>query len=162
VAREVHEREDLLRDATAFAPRLMLRVELTGGAVEVFAGFRDEALSLYFGGDPAFHFNASGELRRAFVGDQLIKAEGGKLAALERSRSPAEISLVRHELDAAQQEQFLGEIGRRLDELRAALDAGRWTLIGQVPPDGDAVRRLRAWLGEGRVVAAAMSPHVGG
>ena len=52
MAREIHEREDLLRDARALVPRALLRVKLAGAESEVFIGLRGKSLSLYFGDDP--------------------------------------------------------------------------------------------------------------
>src|SRR5262245_42412456 len=99
MAREIHEREDLLRDARALVPRAMLRVELDGRMVDVFAGFRGESLSLFFGGDPVYHFNARGELRRAFVAGQLIKAERRRLIFIERRQGNDETLLERQPPD---------------------------------------------------------------
>lgn len=160
MAREIHEREDLLRDAKALTPRALLRVEFAGAPVEVFAGFRGESLSLYFGDDPVLHFNARGELRRAFIADRLLKAERGRLASLERRRSAAEVVLAREELDAARQDRLLTDVARQLGELRSAMADGRWRLVGQVPEGGDAVARLRSWLDEHRTIVAAKSPRV--
>ena len=86
MARESHDREDLLRDATAYVSRMQLAVDLGNGTVEVFAGFHSTgAFSLYFNQDPVYHFNRSGELRRAFVDDELIKAEAGSLVGMRRA-----------------------------------------------------------------------------
>jgi hypothetical protein len=63
---ECHDREDLLRDARALVPRVQIKATLGGQPVSLFAGFRGEALSLYYNADPVFHFNADGALRRAF------------------------------------------------------------------------------------------------
>lgn len=41
MARHTEDREDLLRDATALVPRVMLQVEIEERTVEVFAGFRN-------------------------------------------------------------------------------------------------------------------------
>ena len=84
MARDAHDREDLLRDARGLSPRVQLEVELSAGPAELFAGFRGESLSLYFGQDLAFHFNDRGELRRAFAVDELLKADGGRLVAMRR------------------------------------------------------------------------------
>ena len=87
MAREHHAREDLLHDAHALVPRILVRIADGQASVDVLAGFRGESLSLYFGDDPAYHFNAAGELRRAFVAERLVKAERGRLVTLQRRRS---------------------------------------------------------------------------
>ena len=48
MARETHDREDLLRDAHALLPRIELRLQLEDKQSTVVAGFRGESLSLYF------------------------------------------------------------------------------------------------------------------
>jgi hypothetical protein len=160
MAREIREREDLLRDATALVPRALLRVNLAGADVDVFIGFRGDSLSLYFGDDPVLHFNARGELRRAFIADRLIKAERGRLVAMDRRRSAENVQLLRDEFDPSRQEQLLINATRMLDELRAAIANGQWNLVGQVPDDGDAVARSRTWLDDHREIAVAISPRV--
>jgi hypothetical protein len=162
MAREAHEREDLLRDARALVPRIMLRVELAGGMADVLAGFRGEALSLYFGDDPVFHFNARGELRRAFVDDRLIKAERGQLVILtpQRTDDRTEFQATLFGMDA--QSSFLAEVKSRLRDLDAALSANRFVIIGQEPSDGDALNPLRRWLAERSEIRVANSPRVDG
>lgn len=140
----------------------MLRVELSGASTEVFVGFRGESLSVYFGDDPVYHFNARGELRRAFVAGRLVKAEQGRLASLDRRPSPEVVALVRSDLDPTHQAALLREAESRLLGLRLALAARRASLVGQVPEAGDAIARLRAWLEEHPAITVAKSPRVGG
>jgi len=161
MARELHKREDLLRDARALTPRALLRVELGGKPAEVFAGFRGQALSLYFDDDPVFHFNAAGELRRAYVGDRLIKAERGRLVAMERKRTAGKVVLEAFVLDAQSQQMLLSDLSARLADLAAALSAGDAVALGQIPADSDAVERIKAWLADHSAVAIAKSPRVG-
>ena len=161
VAREAHDREDLLRDARALTPRVMLSVPLRDATVQVFAGFRGDALSLYFGGDPVFHFNAEGELRRAFVADRLVRAERGRLVRLERQRGDLEVALVRHTFDELEQADFLQDMLAWIGELRVALAADRCSVVGQVPVDGTAVERLRTWLDEHLTPRVASTAGVG-
>ena len=161
MAREVHEREDLLRDARALVPRVLLRLELADRSCEVFAGFRGESLSVYFGDDPVFHFNDRGELRRAFVDNRLIKAERRRLVALERKRSEAETALEGGPLNAKDVAALLEEIRRRLTALGQAVEAQAVEIVGQFPDDGDAVARLRVWLASNNNPVIAASPRVG-
>ena len=83
MAREEADREDLLGDATAFVERIEWRLPSGDPTAQsdppgqiVFAGFRaDDAVSFYFDADPVYHFNAAGQLRRAFCQGLLLKAE---------------------------------------------------------------------------------------
>lgn len=158
MARKVHDREDLLRDASALLPRIQLRRD---GGDEVFAGFRGDCLSLYFNNDPVLHFNAAGELRRAYSGGRMIKAERRTLVSLLRVQSPDRSNLVRTEWKARQTREFLAEVDRRLTQLEAALSAAEYLMVGQVPADGDALGRLQQWLARRTAITiAASSPRV--
>ncbi|MCC6493294.1 MAG: hypothetical protein IT424_09755 [Pirellulales bacterium] len=147
MAREERDREDLLRDARALVPRVGLQVELGGRRVEVFAGFRGDALSLFFDQDLVYHFNAAGELRRAFVGGRLIKAERRRLVALDRRRSAGEVVLEREELSQAAERSLLDAAMGLLEALAGALDGGNAEALGEEPAGGKGLSRLREWLG---------------
>jgi hypothetical protein len=160
MAREVHEREDMLRDAHALMPRAELQWGDGAEGSTAFVGFRGDSMSLYFGEDPVFHFNAQGELRRAFVDDELIKADRGRLVGLARERSESAVTLVSRQLDALAEGRVVAEVERRLTELRASLAADDLRVRGQVPPNGDALERLRKWLEVYPAVAIAASARV--
>lgn len=162
LAREAHDREDLLRDARGLSPRVELLVESSGVDITLFAGFRGASASLYFGQDAAFHFNNRGELRRAYLADELIKADGGRLVAMRRERSATESALVSRLLTPAKQQALLAELQGRLAGLTAALAAGEFRVVGQVPAEGNAVERLRGWLTDRQgAMIVARSPRVG-
>lgn len=164
MARIVEDREDLLRDAQGLTPRLQLRVDLDGQDTALFAGFRGEALSLYFGPDPVFHFNAAGQLRRAYCRGTLIKSQEGKLLAMERIRTPQQIELRTRELPRADQDGLLDDLSKRIRGLRAAIAGGAVAVQGEEPAGSGALGRLGAWLDEyaDGVTALAASPRVGG
>lgn len=146
MAREEHDREDLLAEATALVERIELAVaELTEPVVIGFR--RDGCGSIYFGADPAYHFNTQGELRRAYADGRLYKAERGRLASLTRRRTGAAVELLRHDLDETEAAEFLSELASRCERLRAALDADGFDVVGQVPEQGDVVGRVQRWLG---------------
>ena len=162
MARDAHDREDLLRDARGLSPRVELAVALAGENVDLFAGFRGESLSLYFGQDLVFHFNDLGQLRRAYVTDQLLKADRGRLIAMKRERDEAVTSLVSRPLTDDEERALLVDLERRLRELTTAVTTGSYRVIGEVPADGSAVPRLQAWLaGRRGPIELAASPHVG-
>jgi hypothetical protein len=158
---ECHDREGLLRDARALVPRVQLQVTLGGKRVSLFAGFRGAALSLYYNADPVFHFNADGELRRAFLDGRLVKAGAGRLVAMERVFTPTAVELQAAEMSAEAQAALVADLAARLAELRDVLAAGDYTLDGQVPAEGDAVERLAAWLASERRPTVANTPRVG-
>jgi hypothetical protein len=160
MARITRDRENLLLEATALSPRVALEMKIQGAHCEVFAGFRGESLSIYFGAAPVYHFNAAGELRRAFVGDCLIKAESGQLVRSVRELSAEQVVLASSHLPAKESQHLVAEMTNRLNELLANLDSGALTVVGQVPEDGNATSRLQAWLATWKGPRIADIPNV--
>ncbi len=159
MAREIHERENLLRDATALTRRVQLHIEGETTSQEVFAGFRArESLSLYFGSDPVYHFDSSARLRRAHVDDRLIKAEKGRLVALARQIDSSQ--LLRHDFSEQEQTRFGEALQHRLAELAEALRSNRYRIVGEVSTDGTVVAQLGQWLEGFRQMRCADSPNV--
>ena len=162
MARQEVDKEDLLRDATA----LVDRVELAANGesfegLRVVAGFRaDGAASFFFGTDPVYHFNAAGELRRAYCDGLLVKAELSRLVSLRRERSAEEVQLIRHELSDAEQAAFLGQMQLWLQRVAQAIDAGEYSIVGQVRRDEDVVERVMRWLTGRDAIVVAASPLV--
>jgi hypothetical protein len=158
MAQEEHDREDLLREATALVERVEL--DVPGEPAPIVAGFRrDGSLSVYFGGDPVYQFNAAGELRRAFVGGLLYKAERGRLVELTRHREAGQVVLARRELTEVQACQFIEAMARRLAGLRSALAAHTIAVRGQVPQEADVLRRVAEWLVAHEQFAVARTPR---
>lgn len=144
MARRELPREDLIRDAVA----LVDRIEFTSpDQPPVVVGFRqDGSVSFYFGAEPVYQFNAARALRRAHS-DGIVKAENGRLVRLKKQRRTGQVQLVRHELDDAQQCEFLESALARLRQLRAQLDAGDLQVARQVSTaDADVLSRVGDWL----------------
>jgi hypothetical protein len=163
MAREESSREDLLREATALVERIELApdstIELSG--THIVAGFRrDGALSIFFGDDPVYQFNAAGELRRAYCDGKLLKAAGGRLVALERVRTEHEVQLFRHDFSESEQATLLTQMADRLRQFVATANAGAFEVIGQVPPDSDVLERLKQWFSTHNDVQIAQRPNV--
>ena len=133
MARHEHDREDLMREAVQLVPRAAWCVE--GEPEEVIVGFRDEALSIYFGPDPVYHFNADGALRRAYVDGMLWKAEKGRLVVMQRQRSNDHVALRSQEQSPASTEDHLDAVSRRLVRFLDAIESGR-AVCRQCEPDG--------------------------
>jgi hypothetical protein len=149
MAREESEREDLLREATALVERIALAPRSASGSAtaHVVAGFRrDGGLSIFFGDDPVYQFNAAGEVRRAYCDGKLVKAVGGRLANLSRVRTGGEVQLVRHDLSDAEESAFIQQMTLRICELTANLNDGQFEIVGQVPAGAEVLDRLRSWL----------------
>jgi hypothetical protein len=160
MSRRETDREDLLREATALIERAELQVP--GFDEPVIVGFRkDGAASVFFGADPVYQFNTAGELRRAYIGGLLYKAERGKLVSLRRERSETEVALIRRELAGDEAKSLLRSLNDRTMRLREALASGSFTLIGQAPAEADVTGRMRLWLARlpGSVLVA-QAPNV--
>ncbi|MEM8946381.1 MAG: hypothetical protein AAGD11_14510 [Planctomycetota bacterium] len=165
MARVPEDREDLLRDATAYVQRAQLELVVEGQAVEVFAGFRlNSAASFYFEQDPVYHFNADSELRRAFIDGKLIKAESGSLVAWTRQRTDGEVAMLCSTLNDSAQRELLDDARRNLDQLHNAIVAGEALVVGEVrdASETSVVDRLVAYLARMPTIAVASSPQVGG
>jgi hypothetical protein len=145
MAREEHDREDLLAEATALVERAELA--LPGRAEPIVIGFRrDGCGSIYLTASLVWHFNSQGRLRRAFADGLLYKAEHGRLVALRREQGADEVQLVRRELGAGETARFLDELERHLDELRQDLALETVRIMRQIPVEGDVLGRIRDWL----------------
>ncbi|MGH7129995.1 MAG: hypothetical protein ACREJB_15520, partial [Planctomycetaceae bacterium] len=83
-----------MREATALARRV--EIVCPDETEPVIAGVREDGtLSVYFGADPAYHFDASGRLRRAFAAGCLYRTQGHTLARLLRRRTASVVELLR-------------------------------------------------------------------
>ena len=166
MARQENDREDLLADATALVERV--EVAVAGFERPLVAGFRqDGSASIYFGAEPAYHFNSLGELRRGFVAGLLYKTERlsgttlGGLVSLKRHRAAGEVQLLRHDLTPDETCRFLDALANRLTILRQSLEQRNYQIVGQVPADAKVVERLRDWLERLQVpIVIASSPRV--
>jgi hypothetical protein len=161
MAREESDREDLLREATALVERIELAPAGAEDGEHIVLGFHDAgAMSIYFGGDTAYHFTSRGQLRRAYGEGLLYKAERGNLVALERIRREQEVQLVRRPLPRTEQVKFLATMHERLRKLADQCHQHALVTVGQVPAEADVLRRARDWLEQAQDVTIANSPHV--
>ncbi len=158
MAREESNREDLLGEAKALVERIEL---VTATGMAIVAGFRaDGAFSIFFDEDPAYHFNAAGELHRAYCDGLLIKATQGQLVSLHRVRTEHEIQLVRHTLTDAEQETFLSAMKGHLSRLTELIVAGEFEATRQLPPDADVLGRVQEWIAAHEEWPIAERPNV--
>ena len=163
MARDESDREDLLREATALVERIELSPEAATGstAENVVIGFRaGGAVSIFFGADPVYQFNAAGELRRAYCDGLLYKASHRRLVSLRRVRQQNEVQLLRHDLTDAEQRDFIASMQKCLRNLSDNLDSGRGSVVSQVPPEANVLTRVRGWLAEHREPGIAATPRV--
>lgn len=142
MARNEADREDLMREATALIQRVEFR-PAAAGSEAIVAGFRrDGCLSLYFGADPVYQFDAEGRLRRAFVQGRLYRAQGTALAELTRVRSSEATTLCRRDLSSGQLERFFQEMRLRLAAFRERVRHESSAVLRQIPPNEPVLGRL--------------------
>jgi hypothetical protein len=160
VAKFEQSREDLLAEATALVERIELA--LPAESANVVIGFRKTgAASLYFGEDPAYHFNSAGQLRRAYLDGQLLKAEREQLITMTRQPNAGEVQLRSRMLTAAQSSDVLEALSRRVTALERNLANGHFQIVGQMPGAVDVVGRVRQLLADlAAGVSIAASPRV--
>jgi len=160
MARHEQDREDLLREATA----LVRRSEFTiadEASVYVVGFRRNGAGSIYVDAAPVFHFNAAGELRRAYWQGSLIKAERGRLVRLKRERTPHEVRLRSSRLTPAESDACLQLVAHHCSMIRNAVREDTVTVLGQVPPDDNIMADIGRWLASLRQpVPIAQRPNV--
>lgn len=144
MARQELDREDLLREATALVPRIELNVD--GFTDSVFIGFRGDAGSIYFGQHRVYHFNSRNELRRGYDDGRLIKAESGRLVSMVRHRTDQSVELQRHEWMPEETAQYLERLDEHLTRLAESLRTDHYSVVGQVPEDGDVVSPIARWI----------------
>ena len=161
MAREESDREDLLREATALVQRA--EIQLDGLPGTSFVGFRrDGCFSFYRTADEAYHFNTSGELRRAHIDGQLIKAEKGKLVGLTRQREADQVALLRDEFDQQRTTAFMQQLRLALSTLSDQLHQSTLQVVGKVDAEGDPVASLAQWIQSSLdAIEIADSPHAG-
>jgi hypothetical protein len=159
MARDEHDREDIMREATALVERVELN--LPGYAEPVVAGFRrNGSASFFIGGNLVIQFNSRGELRRAYDAGRLLKAQHGSLVAMERVRGASAVELRSRPLAAAEQESLLQRLAAHLAAIAAALATHSGHAARQIPPDGDVPGRVEQWLAKcPRPIAVASAPH---
>jgi hypothetical protein len=132
MARGEAHREDLWAEAVALTRRVELRVPEM--AEPVVAGLRDDGrLSVYFGGDPVYHFDSQGRLWRAFVADRLYRRQGNTLTRLTRIREQTETVLARYDLSSEEYLVFVAEMHKRLAALSGQVEAESVVIRRQYP-----------------------------
>jgi len=136
MSRQRADREDLMAEAITLSPRVQFLVP--GFPEEIVAGKRsDGRWSVFFGGDPVYHFDATGHLRRAFLDDQLYRSQETTLSQLTRQETADQTILLRHDLSELEMAAFRQELLASFKRLQQAILSGQTTLQKSVPPESD-------------------------
>lgn len=146
-----------MAEAIALSPRVSFQIP--DHHDEIVAGRRsDGRWSIFFGGDPVYHFDANDRLRRAFVRGNLFRSQGTTLARLTRHETPAETVLLRHDLAPAELEAFLREMQDLLARLATALHRGSIRISQSIPDDADFLLELAPHLEAVQISSNLLAP----
>lgn len=148
-----------MAEAIALSPRVAFSIP--GFSDEIVAGRRsDGRWSVYFGGDPVYHFDADGRLRRAFLDGQLYRTEGQTLSRLTRQESSTETVLLRHDLTESELTGFQNDACLLLNRLATSISRSEATVRLAIPPDAnflpELVQLIRVVLDAGCQLATAL------
>lgn len=161
MAKDAHDREDLLRDASAFAVRIEFEFGNSNSTpTNVFCGFRDNgALSVYWDQDTVLQFNTRGELRRAYWQERMVATYKHQPHWLE-SDSSGRVRLRRIEFTPNETQQFRTESTSLLLQLGDSINHDP-IVVGQVPEDANVKDKVQEWLSANATLKFAMHPGVG-
>jgi hypothetical protein len=155
------DREDLMREATALRRRAEFR--LPDVSETVIAGYRgDGALSIYFGPDPCYHFDAAGRLRRACVEGRLFRTQGNTLARLQRVRADGSVELRRHDLSPVELNAFLHDVSDRLRTVQEALQQRTAQCVREIPSGAGLAEPIAADLAQLTAKPLVLAPRIAG
>ena len=161
MARTETDREDLMQEATALVRRVEFVVP--GDSQPIVAGIRAGGeLSIYFGAEAVFHFDAHGGLRRAFADGLLYRTQGATLARLRRERTPSATTLVRHDLTVDELDAFVADLRQRLQAVRTAFTEGQMRVVRQVPEDDELMGLLIPRIDEILSSGPSLAPAIRG
>ncbi len=128
MARTEADRDDLFKEFRS--ARIKWELKIPGSDSNVILGIRhDDRLSIYFGPDPCYHYNAQNRLLRAFANGFLYRTQGKTLARLTRERTPETTTLMRHDLSDEELDVFLRAMIENLTLLSNILSNGEQTLL---------------------------------
>ena len=158
MAKKTEDREDLLRDATAFHRRIEFTVPEQD---PIFVGFRQGgAASFYFGQDHVLQFNSQNELRRAFWQDRMLASYQRTMHWLQKA--VGRVHVTRTPLTDAEFEEFQAASIEQLRALEAALSKNELATRGEFPTGGNIKDEVSQWLdGLDTEIRLAVHPGIG-
>ncbi len=159
MARESADRDDLMAEAVTLLPRVEFVIR--DPALEIVAGRRtDGRWSVFFGGDPVYHFDAQHRLRRAFVEGVLYRSQGTTLARLTRQESSAQTVLLRHDLADDELKIFWLTLRRHLQFIADAWSQWQILMRSTIPPDAEYLPELVSAINHVLNTGGALSPAI--
>lgn len=136
MTRHESDREDLIKEATAYVRRAEFSLKSTGAIV--FVGIRrDDVLAIYYDQDPMYQFDVEGRIRRALVDGVLFRGQGESLSRLQRQRSAQETVLTRSDLSRAELTTFLTAMDRVIQMVLDEIDDGSICVLRAVPANAN-------------------------
>ncbi|WP_417734559.1 hypothetical protein [Rosistilla oblonga] len=146
MARDTHDREDLLAEATGLPVRGVIQMP---DGNEVVVGFRDDGSpSWFFAADPVFQFDPNFQLRRIFCDGTRYAVAGGQILRLEQTASGGRLQLTKHPLNSEQTQQMLQRWEDRIRPLQAAMQNKTHRWQGTSVPIAEIEPRVLQWLAD--------------
>ena len=157
MAKDAEDREDLLRDATAYVTRIEFNVP--GVDDEIFCGFRENhAFSLYWGQDTVLQFNANAELRRAYWRNRMIASFKHQLHWLDRDANAARVRLQRVPLTEKEVSKLFDAYASCRKTIVETITREEHSIVGEFPKEGNVSDRVAQWLREHESIKLALHP----
>ena len=158
MAKDAHDREDLLRDATGYVQRVEFTIP--DRDEPIFCGFRQcGAFSLYWTQADVLQFNSAGELRRAFWQHRMLASYKRQLHWLEKSEG--RVRLERTLLSERELEKFQSEAANWLQQVRNRLNSSAIANVEEFPTEGNVLQQVNKWLGCNVELTLAIHPGLG-
>lgn len=156
MARHESDREDLIKDATAYTTRVEFAAS---SGVTVFVGIRrDDVTAIYFDQDPMYQFDKNGRIRRALVDGVLYRTQGDTLSRLSRNRSEQETVLERTDLTPDELTVFVETMDESIRAfVKDIADESTVTLRSVAP---ETVRKISLLVKERLLAVLRTSPRV--
>ena len=143
MAKQEHDREDLMNEATGYVRRVEFKVP--DHNCPIFCGFREcGSASVYWTPDDVLQFNVERELRRGFWRGRMIACYKHTLTWVDKSEG--RIRLQRTPLDDGEKEAFVAEATSWLQQISEHVVNGEAKVSGQVPDDVDVLAEVGLWV----------------
>lgn len=138
MARIEADREDLFCELTTYVPRWEVLLRSTGEVIVVALRLADR-WSIYRASGDYFQFTSTGQLRRAFAGDQTLLSTGTTLSTMHKQRSSTQTTLVRRDFTSEECEHFVSSMRTYLAGLSESLQSGEFDILRCEPAGADIV-----------------------
>lgn len=145
MAKEQHDREDLLNDATGYVRRI--EFSIPGHREPIFCGFREcGSASVYWTQGDVLQFNTNLELRRGFWRERMVASY--KHHPYWLAKSDGRVRLQRTPFDNDELESFVADSCRWLTDIHQSIANNTTKVIGTFPEGKNLLIDVEKWLAQ--------------